>query len=58
VGSTYGPSSILLSPALGWLPMLSFAWLQLSWVRGGGGAAAAAAAVGGGGGVTGRDVRL
>jgi hypothetical protein len=43
IGSTYGPTAILLSPAMGWLPMLCFAWLQLSWRpaggQGGGGAA-------------------
>lgn len=31
VGTTYGPGSLLLSPLVGWAPMLAFGWLQLSW---------------------------
>lgn len=28
VGSTYGPAGILLSPAVGWLPIGAYLWLQ------------------------------
>jgi hypothetical protein len=43
LGSTYGPSALLASPAVGWLPFLGAAWLQLSWRQRAAAAPAAAA---------------
>jgi hypothetical protein len=33
LGLTYGPSALLVSPFIGWVPPLALCWLLLSWRR-------------------------